>query len=212
MRSEIESSGQKARSFIEEARRAQIVASAIEVIAESGFAAASLAQIAKHAGISKGVISYHFAGKDELMEEVVNQVYTAIGEHVLAEMEGAESATDLLRTYILSVTAHMRAHRTQLRALGEIFYNLRTADGQPHYGIKANEETYAALERIYLAGQASGEFRQFDVRVMAVTMSSAVDNMFGYWVTYPDHDLDAHARELADLFERAVKNEDRAED
>ncbi|WP_308016120.1 hypothetical protein [Nonomuraea aurantiaca] len=40
---------------------------------------------------------------------------------------------------------------------------------------------------------------------MAVTMSSAIDNMFGYWVTYPDHDLDAHARELADLFERAVK-------
>ncbi|MEU7839296.1 MULTISPECIES: TetR family transcriptional regulator [unclassified Nonomuraea] len=205
MRSENEPSGQKARSFIEEARRAQIVASAIEVIAESGFAGASLARIAQHAGISKGVISYHFAGKDELMEEVVNQVYSAIDEHVRARMEGQESATGLLRTYILAVAEHMRAHRTQLRALGQIFYNLRTADGQPRYGFKANEETYAALERIYRAGQAAGEFRTFDVRVMAVTMSSAIDNMFGYWVTYPDHDLDAHARELADLFERAVK-------
>ncbi|MEV1249235.1 TetR/AcrR family transcriptional regulator [Nonomuraea sp. NPDC050022] len=205
MRSENEPSGQKARSFIEEARRAQIVASAIEVIAESGFAGASLARIAQHAGISKGVISYHFAGKDELMEEVVNQVYSAIDEHVRARMEGQESATDLLRTYILAIASHMKEHRTQLRALGQIYYNLRTADGQPRYGFKANEETYAALERIYRAGQAAGEFRTFDVRVMAVTMSSAIDNMFGYWVTYPDHDLDAHARELADLFERAVK-------
>ena len=50
----------------------------------------------------------------------------------------------------------MRAHRTQLRALGEIYYNLRTADGRPRYGFKANEETYAALERIYRAGQAGG--------------------------------------------------------
>ncbi|MEV4168193.1 TetR/AcrR family transcriptional regulator [Nonomuraea sp. NPDC049709] len=205
MRSENEPGGQKARSFIEEARRAQIVASAIEVIAEVGFAQASLARIAKHAGISKGVISYHFAGKEELMEEVVNRTYGAIAEHVLAEMEGLTTATELLRTHILSVAEHMRGNRTQLRALGEIFTNLRTADGQPRYGIKANEEVYRAVEQIYRLGQRNGEFRDFDVRVMAITQSSAIDNMFAYWVAFPDHDLDAHARELADLFERACR-------
>jgi AcrR family transcriptional regulator len=45
------------RSFIEEARRRQIIASAVEVISEVGFGNASLARIAEHAGISKGVIS-----------------------------------------------------------------------------------------------------------------------------------------------------------
>ncbi|MEV7908062.1 TetR family transcriptional regulator, partial [Streptomyces anulatus] len=59
MRPENEPVGQNTKSFIERARRAQIIASAIEVIAEHGFANASLARIAKHAGISKGVISYH---------------------------------------------------------------------------------------------------------------------------------------------------------
>ncbi|MFB4275209.1 TetR/AcrR family transcriptional regulator [Nonomuraea sp. MTCD27] len=205
MRSENEPGGQKARSFIEEARRAQIVASAIEVIAEVGFAQASLSRIARHAGISKGVISYHFAGKEELMEEVVNRTYGAIADHVLAEMEGLTTATELLRTHILSVAEHMRGNRTQLRALGEIFANLRTADGQPRYGIKANEEVYRAVEQIYRLGQRNGEFRDFDVRVMAITQSSAIDNMFAYWVAFPDHDLDAHARELADLFERACR-------
>ncbi|MGP4098466.1 TetR/AcrR family transcriptional regulator [Nonomuraea sp. KM90] len=205
MRSENDPGGQKARSFIEEARRAQIVASAIEVIAEVGFAQASLARIARHAGISKGVISYHFAGKEELMEEVVNRTYGAIADHVLAEMEGLTTATELLRTHILSVAEHMRGNRTQLRALGEIFANLRTADGQPRYGIKANEEVYRAVEQIYRLGQRNGEFRDFDVRVMAITQSSAIDNMFAYWVAFPDHDLDAHARELADLFERACR-------
>ncbi|WP_214317342.1 TetR/AcrR family transcriptional regulator [Nonomuraea sediminis] len=205
MRSENKSSGQKDRSFIEEARRAQIVASAVEVIAELGFARASLAQIAKHAGISKGVISYHFAGKDELMEEVVERTYHAIAEYVMAKIEGVESATGLLRGHILSVAEHMRGHRTQLKALGEIFYNLRTADGQPRYGVKANEAVYEAMESIYRLGQQNGEFREFDTRVMAVTHSSAIDSMFAYWVAYPEHDLDAHANELADLFERAVK-------
>ncbi|MFI6598393.1 TetR/AcrR family transcriptional regulator [Nonomuraea sp. NPDC050536] len=205
MRSESKSSGQKDRSFIEEARRAQIIASAVEVIAELGFARASLAQIAKHAGISKGVISYHFAGKDELMEEVVIRTYDAIAEYVLAKVEGVGSATGLLRGHILSVAEHMRGHRTQLKALGEIFYNLRTADGQPRYGVKANEEVYEAMESIYRLGQQNGEFREFDTRVMAVTHSSAIDSMFAYWAAFPEHDLDAHANELADLFERAVK-------
>ncbi|TDD42982.1 TetR/AcrR family transcriptional regulator [Nonomuraea terrae] len=205
MRSENEASGQKERSFIEEARRAQIVASAIEVIAEVGFAQASLARIAQHAGISKGVISYHFAGKDELMEEVVERTYGTIAEHVGTRMVGLTTATELLRAHIVSVADHMRGHRTQLLALGEIFYNLRTADGQPRYGINANEEIYRALEEIYRLGQESGEFRDFDRRVMAVAHSSAIDSMFAYWAANPGHDLDAHARQLADLFERACR-------
>ncbi|SDJ74822.1 DNA-binding transcriptional regulator, AcrR family [Nonomuraea maritima] len=205
MRSENEPGGQKSRSFIEEARRAQIVASAIEVIAESGFAQASLARIAQHAGISKGVISYHFAGKDELMEEVVERTYGTIAEYVGTKMIGLTTATELLRSHVTSVAEHMRGHRSQLLALGEIFTNLRTADGRPRYGINANEDIYRALEGIYQLGQENGEFRDFDRRVMAITHSSAIDSMFAYWAANPGHDLDAHAAQLADLLERACR-------
>ncbi|GAA4219917.1 TetR family transcriptional regulator [Streptosporangium album] len=196
------------RSFIETARRAQIVASAIEVIAEQGFANASLARIAQHAGISKGVISYHFAGKDELMEEVVTQVYAEAVQHVLARIEGLESATELLRTQIIASAEHMRDHPAQVKALGEIFYNLRLPDGRPRYGIDTSEELLQSLENIYRFGQESGEFRPFDVRVMAVSHSAAVDSMFAYWTAYPEHDLEAHAHELADLFEHAARTQE----
>ncbi|MGA9830159.1 MAG: TetR family transcriptional regulator, partial [Trebonia sp.] len=57
MRSETNPGGQrKARTFIETARRAQIMAAAIDTIAELGFGQASLARIAERAGTSKGVI------------------------------------------------------------------------------------------------------------------------------------------------------------
>ncbi|WP_338106680.1 TetR/AcrR family transcriptional regulator [Psychrobacillus psychrodurans] len=62
------STNQKEMSFIEKARRNQIVECAIETIAEIGYAQASLGQIAKRAKISKGVISYHFANKEELLD------------------------------------------------------------------------------------------------------------------------------------------------
>jgi TetR/AcrR family transcriptional regulator, fatty acid metabolism regulator protein len=46
----------------------------IETIAELGYGQASLARIAERAGISKGVIGYHFAGKDDLLAAVVAEV------------------------------------------------------------------------------------------------------------------------------------------
>jgi TetR/AcrR family fatty acid metabolism transcriptional regulator len=51
---------------METARRAQIMAAAIDTIAEAGFAGASFAPIAGKLGISRGLISYHFAGKDAM--------------------------------------------------------------------------------------------------------------------------------------------------
>jgi AcrR family transcriptional regulator len=62
------------RSFVSNARRAQIVEAAIETLADVGYANASLARIAVRLGISKGVISYHFSGKDDLIAEIVSQV------------------------------------------------------------------------------------------------------------------------------------------
>jgi TetR/AcrR family fatty acid metabolism transcriptional regulator len=53
--------------------RSNIAATAIDTIAEVGFAGASFAPIAEKLGISRGLISYHFADKDDLMRQVVNE-------------------------------------------------------------------------------------------------------------------------------------------
>ncbi|RCV47524.1 TetR/AcrR family transcriptional regulator [Marinitenerispora sediminis] len=211
MRSKNQPSGRKSdggqgdRSFIEQARRAQIIAAAIGAIAELGFAGASLARIAERAGISKGVISYHFAGKDELMEQVVERIYTDAAEHTAPLVAEQATVAASVRAHILGAAEYMRGHRDQLIALGEIFNNLRTPDGKPRFGAHSSEPLYQALEALYRAGQASGEFRAFDTRVMAVTHQAAVDTMFGYWTAYPEHDLEAHARQLADLLLNGVR-------
>jgi AcrR family transcriptional regulator len=211
MRSDSGSPGQKGASFIEEARRAQIIESAVATFAELGYANTSLARIAERAGISKGVISYHFAGKTELMERIVEQVYREIIEFVVPRVEKETTAVGALRARIIAVAEYMRDHRAQLLALGEIFNNFRDADGQPRYGIASNELIYEWQESAFRNGQQTGEFRDFDPRVMAVSVQGAIDTMFAYWAAYPDHDLEAHARELADLFERATRAEGAAD-
>ncbi|MYR35329.1 TetR family transcriptional regulator [Nocardiopsis alba] len=198
--------GQK-RSFIERARREQIIDAAVRTIAELGYPNASLARIARTAGISKGVISYHFEGKDELMDQVVMDVYTEIGETVVPRMMAQDSSSEALRVHIRGVAEYALEHRERMAALAQIFIHARDARGNPRYGGLQAEPLYEGLENLYRAGQESGEFRDFDVRVMAVSQQSAVDGMFEYWRVHPDHDLPAHAEQLADLLLHAIRVE-----
>ncbi len=87
MKTKNSSSSQKELSFIEKARRAQIVEYAIETLAEVGYSQASLGQIAKRAKISKGVISYHFTNKEELLEQVVTEYFLARESFIRPQLE-----------------------------------------------------------------------------------------------------------------------------
>lgn len=193
------------RTFTETARRAQIVEAAIETIAEVGYARASFARIAKRAGLSStGLISYHFASKDELIARVVVTIYSAMGQFMARRMEGQSSAADALRTYIQANAAFIGTHRIQMKAFLDIFMN-----GGLHYDETTELTVVSPVEEILRRGQENGEFRPFDTRVMAVVIQRAVDGLPFLLATYPDVDVDAYAREVVTLFELATQRTER---
>ena len=53
-------------------RRADILAAALEVFAEQGYAAARLDDVAAKAGVAKGTLYLHFASKQDLFEQLVS--------------------------------------------------------------------------------------------------------------------------------------------
>ena len=74
-----------------DARPGEIVAAALEVFAEKGFAAARLDDIAARAGVSKGALYLYFETKQDLFEAVVRD---AISPNIAA-VEAAAQAMDL---------------------------------------------------------------------------------------------------------------------
>jgi AcrR family transcriptional regulator len=54
--------------------REKLIASAVQVIAEVGYASASTAMIAARAGLSRGAIQHHFASKDDLTVAVMEAI------------------------------------------------------------------------------------------------------------------------------------------
>jgi AcrR family transcriptional regulator len=195
----------QSRSFIEEARRTQIINCAIETIAEVGYANASLAAIAQRAGISKGVISYHFAGKEDLVREVVKAVYELGAKHMGPRIEAATTARDRLRAYIESNLEFMALYRKQLLALVSIIMYARTSKGDLLYDLTADEPILCWTEQIFIEGQKSGEFRDFSPRSMAIALRGVIDAAPGKLLGTPNFDLAAYAREIADLFELGTR-------
>ena len=208
MRPEAESSGQRGRTFTEEARRAQIVTAAIDTIAELGYGQASLARIAERAGTSKGVISYHFAGKDDLIREIVAEVLARGEAYMLPRILAESSGRGMLRAYIESNLAFMREYRNHLVAFLEIFLNARGDDGSLLVDEKPLDYLVTSLEQLLAHFQAAGDFRaDFDPRVMALAIRGAIDQVPPRLVRYPDFDVDGYARELAALFDLATRGE-----
>ena len=103
------------QTFTEAARRAQIVEAAIDTIAEVGYTRASFALIAKRAGLSStGLISYHFASKDELIEQVFTSIIGTMGQFMAQRMEQQHSAAGALSTYIRATAAFIGTHRRKM--------------------------------------------------------------------------------------------------
>ena len=105
------------------------MAAAIDTIAEVGYAGASFARIAERLGISRGLISYHFAGKDDLIKQVVHEAAEQAKAYIRPRILAESTGPGMLRAYIESNLAFMRDHRNNVIAMIEI---ARSADGTTH--------------------------------------------------------------------------------
>ncbi|MBB5909238.1 TetR/AcrR family transcriptional regulator [Actinoalloteichus hymeniacidonis] len=203
MQSGNERSDQKSRTFIEQARREQILRAATETIAEVGLAKASLARIAAHAGISAALISYHFDGRDDLINQVAAQVDTEIEQALEQRMANAASYVDALRGLITGFVHYTAKHRTQMYALYAIASSARARTGTSNRHDR--EAIAASLSGLLIEGQQHREFRDFSVPVMAATLASVLESVPRELYSKPELDVDTYAEELAEIFAIAVR-------
>lgn len=199
------------RTFADTARRTQITLAAIEVIAEIGYAQASIRKIAERVGVAMSVVLYHFGNKDDLVREIVHHSFRTALDAILPALERETTAAGKLRAYIAANVDFLQSHRTQYSAVLDIGMSYRTADGARMDAIALDPDLMADVVKLDLAtilrqGQESGEFRDFDVNHMATAVNGAVRNgpLLDYAMN-PNFDLNGYTGELVTSFDLATR-------
>jgi AcrR family transcriptional regulator len=179
---------------------------AIDTIAELGFSKAALSQIARRAGVSTGVILYHFANKDELIREVVAHVFAA-GEAFITPHVEQSSARSALLSFIYVSVGFIQSKPRYVTAVMNIVRAGRSEAGEPRFDTAVMQPRERGFSAILQAGQANGEFRSFSVTVMVTTIIEALDAIPPLAAADPALDFAAYAQELVELFDRATRRD-----
>ena len=177
---------------------------AIEAIVEVGYQGASVAEVARRAGVSKGVVTYHFAAKDDLIWAVVSRVFDSVAEHLRSRLSGT-TAEAFVADYIGAWVEYYRTHTPYMLAMREIWSSFRDESGRQRLGSEVGADELAMVESALELGQERGCRGKFSARVMAVTMKGALDRLLGQLAADPSLDLETYGAEIIALFERATQ-------
>jgi AcrR family transcriptional regulator len=141
-------------------RPAEITQAAFETFAEAGYANTRVEEVAKRAGVSKGLLYLYFKTKEELFKAVVRSVVLPKVDALLVEVDSEnQSAEAFLRG---PVRAFMKAIPGSPLA---VVVRLMLTEGNRHpdlvdfYWENVASRGLDALRRLIHRGQANGEFR-----------------------------------------------------
>ena len=139
-----------------EETRARILQKARDAFAEMGFAATSIRDIAREAGVTHSMITYHFGTKDELWRAAVRDMFALIEKQVFAPGADDPALSDeqrfrlLLRRYVRYCAQHPEHARI---TIAETIRGGERLDWMIDAFVKANHAGFTpCLEALMQAG------------------------------------------------------------
>ena len=170
-----------------EARPAEIVAAALQLFSDRGFAATRLDDVATVAGVSKGTVYLYFESKEQLFEAVVREAVAPNIARAEALVDAFEGPTpDLLRALFTFVGEVLETPLTGVMKL-----IVAESGNFPQlarmYADLVLRRAFALMRRILERGVARGEFRPLDPDA-TVPLVVAPILLLGMW----KHSFGAH--------------------
>lgn len=167
-------------------REITILRSAYHVMARSGSNRLNLQDIADEAGVSKGLILYHFQTKSTVLQHAMQWALLETARRIRAAVQAADDPTHRLARLLDAIFVSPQANRDfQLVYLDLIEHSVReqTFAELPEMTRGIIENLYASVIR---AGVDDGAFHVDDVEETALRMRVLIDGTFLQWLQRPD--------------------------
>ncbi len=154
-----------------DARPGELLAAALDLFVEKGFAATTVQEVARRAGVSKGTLFLYFASKEELFKAVVRENISGRFSQWNAEFDAFEGNTaDMLR-YCLKLW-WTRLGSTKVSGITKLMFS--EAKNFPElatfYQHEVIQPAHALIRRILQRGVDRGEFAPLDMKYGVYTV------------------------------------------
>ena len=170
----------RSRSASKELRRQQLIKSTIDSIAKRGFADTTLADVADGAGLSRGIVNFHFKSKEILLIETLKQVaeeYRTAWDRALAN--AGPGTAEALQALMLADFEPGVCNRRKI-AVWYAFY--AEAKSRPTY-LKLcgamDEAHFEACRNLCAVLIEEGKYEGLDATLIAWSIEAMTD---GFWL------------------------------
>ncbi|MFP3992508.1 TetR/AcrR family transcriptional regulator [Streptomyces sp. E11-3] len=158
-------------------RPLQIVRATVRLIAERGFHAVRVSDIAEACATSTAAIHYHFPGRDDLLEAAVRWCMDEDTARRAARIAEAHDVADELRQLIELQTPYTAQQRWQWSVWLDLWAEAArsTAVGRLH--VEYYAQWRATVADVIARGVADGAFRPVDPERAALQLTALIDGL-----------------------------------
>ena len=165
----------------------QILATAMTVFAEKGFAKASMNDIVRASGLSKGGVYWHFKSKDDLVTAIFDQFFTEQLGLLDEVMAGAGTAVAKLNQLAAFTSQGIIELAAQFPSPLE-FYALAARDEVLKEHLRTHFQSYhQKINALVQQGITAGEFQPQDSGTVASTIIALFEGVLLIWAVAPDN-------------------------
>lgn len=175
--------------------RERLLAAAAQVLAEQGYDATTVKEVARVAGVSPGLFHYYFRSKDEALLDVIDRMKTEFGGFK-ERLTAADPATELTAAALTAARDRVRWQPGWYRLRYELFaLGLRNPELRPALSTSLGHSRRGIAELVGDAATRAGSDVGDDASALAAVLLGCIDGLALQQLADPEFDLD-HAYRL----------------
>ncbi|MBM3584269.1 MAG: TetR family transcriptional regulator [Alphaproteobacteria bacterium] len=189
------------RAQVKAGTRARLIRSTIDVIAEKGFAGTTLADVAHRTGMSRGIVNFHFASKEQLLAATLAYMadeYQQVFERVMRRAGRAPAAR-------LAALLKVDFHPTLCTGRKIMAWRAFWAESRARPAFRRQRDTLDA--RYFREAEAlcarlidHGDYTGLDAAIVARGLNAMIDGLLDEIMMHPEAVSRAAARRVCLTF------------
>lgn len=179
-----------------ELRKVQILRAALNAVAEIGYDLVTLQDIADHAGTSKGVISYYFENKNDVLSQLLEWITERIHKAELRAFERGGTFRELLKNIVDSIFSSAEENRLFYKVYLDFLARATRNERYQQINAMFYDHCLVVSNKLITVGQAEGLVMGHTAHDVFVVLRSLIDGCMIQWLQTGDDGLHSPYKDI----------------